>query len=332
MAAKTSAPTPKNICVVVGEDAFLRHEAEEAFRRQSKAPPPGALGAESFDFGRGGKEATDALDNLLAAARTVPMLGGRRWVHGRNLEGLPAASHPALLRYCTEPVPSCLLLLSASKLDGRLKLTQALRAQGVVVQVDPPRPRELPGWVMQRARASGVRLDGQAAAAVATRVGPNFGVLASALETLRTWAGPDQAPISPDDVDALVAPTREAHVFELTAALGRHDWPASSSLLHELLAAGESPLLVLALLTRQLRLLLAAKRWRGHARDLADAAGVRPFVAEALLQETRKFGEGQLMDAMRAAQACDVAVKTGTLAPHLALERLLIRALLQSVD
>ena len=319
------APTTKapagapQVCALVAEEAFLLAEAVADFRRVNHAPPPGDLNAERFDL------AKDTLEQLLEAVRTLPMLAPRRFVQGDNLEGLPASQHRALLAYLEAPNPRCTLLLTASKLDGRQKLTQALRAQGALVVVEVPKPRDAVGWTVRRARAAGVQLGPATAAALVARTGPNFGVVASALEVLALHAG-SSGQVDEADVAALVAPTREAHVFELTAALGRRAWPQCSRLIGELLGGGQSPLMVLAMVTRQLRLLLAAKRWHGSAGGLAEAAGVRPFVAEAAMQDARRTTERTLLHGLRAAQVCDLTLKTGTLAPHLALERLLLAA------
>ncbi|HTU57145.1 MAG TPA: hypothetical protein VMF89_01910, partial [Polyangiales bacterium] len=59
---------------------------------------------------------------IVDAARTIPMLGGQRFVLVRNLHELPEKEHERLAEYFAAPVDSCCLVLTADKLDGRGKL------------------------------------------------------------------------------------------------------------------------------------------------------------------------------------------------------------------
>jgi DNA polymerase-3 subunit delta len=261
---------------------------------------------------------------LLEAAQTLPMMAARRFVHGSHLEKLATKDHEALLGYVRSPSPTTVLVLTGDRLDGRSKLAQALRTAGVLQVLEGPKAHALPQWILQRAQNAHLRMSQAAAHQLAELVGPQLGVLAMSLEKLHLHAGPD-ATIETEDVVRVMAHTRETSIFELTGAIGRRDWAKATTRLGQLLGDGEAPLYVLTMLVREIRLLLGAKQTQGSSQAIAAALGVRPFMAERLAQDAQRFALDELVDALKGAEACDVAIKSSKLRPSLHLEKLLIQ-------
>jgi DNA polymerase-3 subunit delta len=116
---------------------------------------------------------------------------------------------------------------------------------------------------------------------------------------------------------------RQSRVFDLTDALARRDRPRALELLHELLANGESALGIVALAAFQTRALLQVKllaeRGMG-AGQIAQAAGLAPFVAEKSLPLARQFSVAQLENAHRALLEVDTALKRSRMTPEMALD------------
>jgi DNA polymerase-3 subunit delta len=276
------------------------------------------LNQDSIDLGEVG------VTPLLEAASTLPMMASYRFVHGRHLDKLAAKDHGALLSYLAAPCPSTVLVLTAAKLDQRSKLAQALKARKVLTVLEPPRGQQLPDWIMGRAKACGYAISHRAASRLAELVGAELGVLVMSLQKLALFVGANQI-IDVADVDAVVSRTQEASIFELTGAIGRRDWLTASTRLQRLLAEGEAPLRVLAMVVREIRLLLGAKELPGRAQDVAATLGVRPFVAERLQSDAKRFAAHELLGALRAAEACDAGLKSRGLKPALQLQRLLVQ-------
>ncbi len=114
-------------------------------------------------------------------------------------------------------------------------------------------------------------------------------------------------------------------MFELTGAMGRRDWAVASTRLQQLLSEGEAPLKVLTMMAREIRLLLGAKESTGRAQEVAATLGVRPFVAERLIGDAKRFAPDELLRALSDAQACDAALKSSAMKPALQLQRLLMQ-------
>ena len=112
----------------------------------------------------------------------------------------------------------------------RLRAFAALRKRGYLYVFAPLRDNALAGWLRTEARDRGIDIKPDAAAALATLAGPDLGRLSQALEQLGIYVGGERA-IAVDDVEDLVAETREHAIFELTKAIGMGDVPQSLALL-----------------------------------------------------------------------------------------------------
>lgn len=307
------------VYVLLSSEPLLLTEAITALRQRVLTHAP--------DFNRdelGGARVTGA--QIVAAANTLPMLATHRWVHVSEANKLATAEHAALIAYLAKPSASTVLCLSADKLDGRLKLGQALNRANVVFTLEPPRAAELPAWIGRRATQAGYTLHHDAATLLADLIGTELGTLLTSLDKLALYAGP-QAAITTEHVEAVIAATRISSIFELTDALGKRDWLKASGLLRNILDGGESALVVLAMLVRQLRQLLKLKELQeGGARgpDIVQALGIRPFLLEPLGQAARRYTVDELYRAVAAAGHADERLKSGRLEHGMVLEQLLL--------
>ena len=258
---------------------------------------------------------------VLRAAHTLPMLAPRRWVHLAAVHLLRAEGLQALAAYVAAPVPTTVLCLSGDRLDQRLKLAQALKKAQALVPVPTPRPHELGRWLQQRAQAEGLQLSGDAAALLVQLVGSDLDLLLQGLEKVRLYAGQDGTRLELEQVGEAVAATRMSTVFELNDAIGARTWGPASLKLRQLLQGGEAALMVLAMISRQLRQLLQLK-----AAGPADSRrlGVPSFALAGLQAQARRFSEAELVQGLHHAAAADLALKSSRLPAECIMERLLL--------
>ena len=145
------------------------------------------------------------------------------------------------------------------------------------------------------------------------------------MDKLATYAGPGQA-IDVADVEALVSQASEASIFACVDAVAQGDRRAALTSLAVLLEGGEKPERVLALVARQVRLLLQARdlSMRGEDQEaIGRALGVPPYPLRKVLDQMRLFQVETLEGMLRRVLEADVQVKTGELELRLALELLI---------
>jgi DNA polymerase-3 subunit delta len=307
------------VYVLVGAESVLVYEATTLLRRQ--ALPAAA------DFNRHELTAGETpIDRALEAARTLPMMAPRRFVHISSIEVLKAKDHAPLLAYLEQPAAHTVLCLSGSKLDQRTKLGQRAAQSGGLFVFEVPRQQELAAWIEHRARRQGFQLTFEAAQLLGDLIGVEVGSLDRAVEKVALYAGADVA-ITAEHVEAAVAPTRVHSIFELTAAIGARNLGLASSLLRNALGGGESALGVLGMITRQFRQLLQVKALgarRASNKEIAATTGIRPFLVDSLQAQARHYTTDELTFALDAALQADIRLKSSGLAPGVALDRLLI--------
>jgi DNA polymerase III subunit delta len=224
------------------------------------------------------------------------------------------------------PETTVLVVLADEQLDAAHPLLKAAQRSGRARAFAVPRGAQLDDWLARRAKTLDVHLAPDAASLLAAQIGEHPRLLANELEKLRTYVGAGGT-IRAEDVRALTPAAHESRVFDLTDALAHQDRKRALALLHELLAAGESPLGIVALTAFTTRSLLQVKALaeRGmRAPQIAQAAGMAPFVVEKSLATARRFSFAQLEAAHRMLLQVDTALKSSRMAPELALDLLVV--------
>lgn len=270
---------------------------------RDEAVPPAARGF-NYDVVEGKPKASQ----IVALAQTLPMMAKMRMVFVRDLALMPADEGEALLQYVARPNPSTVVVAITSKLDKRLKLFAQLSKKGFLHVLDAP--RQLAPWVRDEAKARGVKMEPAAVQRLVDAVGSDLSRLALAVEQLGLYAG-DRA-VTSDDVDDLIADTRERSVFELTDAIGAADRPRALAAVASLCDQRESAVGVVVMLARHVRQLSLVHHMRTSQtprNEWAGRIGVPPFVVDKLIAQARSYSPQALATATRRLAAADRALK-----------------------
>jgi len=289
------------VYVLHSEHPILVERALAAIKEA--AVPPAARGF-NYDVVDGKPSGT----RIVALCQTLPMMAAKRMVLVRDLSLLPADDAEPLVQYFAKPSPSTVLVALASKLDKRMKIFAAASKKGLLHVLEAP--RQLSPWVRAEATARGVKLDGNAVSRLIDAVGDDLSRLALAIEQLGLYAG--DRPVTGDDVDDLIADTRERSVFELTDAIGAADRPRALAAVAKLCDQRESAVGVVVMLARHIRQLslVHVMQREGVPRGaLAGRIGVPPFVVDKLLAQARSYAPRALASATEQLAIADRALK-----------------------
>lgn len=242
------------------------------------------------------------------------------------------ADRDTLLRYLAEMPESTDLALVEAEAVARnerpykelARLAEAGRAE--IVLCEAPEERDLPDWVLRRARQKGGAIERDATFDLATSIGRNLRLLDSELDKLITYRGGVGA-ISREDVRLLTPYTQEANIFDMVDAIGQQDGSKAVRLLAELQRDGAAPLYLLSMVVRQFRILVqvADQMGQGLGKDeIAKAIGLHPFPTQKAMDQCRRWRMSDLEMAYDRLLATDLAIKTGKLPDDLALDLLVV--------
>ena len=289
------------IYVLHSEHPILIERIVSAIR--DVAVPPAARGF-NYDVVEGKPSA----NRIVSLAQTLPMMAQRRMVYVRELAGLPSDEAEPLLAYLAKPNPSTVIVAVTSKLDKRIKLYSTLSKKKFLHVLEAP--RRLEPWVRAEAKEQGVLLEPPAITRLIDAIGDDLSRLALSIEQLSLYAG--KKPISSDDVDELIADTRERNVFELTDAIGAADRPRALAAVASLADQRESAVGVVIMLARHVRQmsLVHVLQATGVSRaQWAPRLGVPPFIVDKIAAQARAYSPVALATATQRLATADRALK-----------------------
>lgn len=209
---------------------------------------------------------------------------------------------------------------SAKAADKGVDLADAVTsAGGRVERIARLGLDQVPGWITARSRLTGTKLEPTAVHELASAVGSDTDRIDQELRKLATYSKGE--PVTVADVRALVTGAIETEIFDLTRAVVRRDPKVAIEKLERLLAEGNAPQQILALLLWQFRVLLFAARMNDMS-DAEKAAKAIRSSAGAIARwrgEARRVSRADVTRAYEALYATDLAIKQGRTEPETAM-------------
>ncbi len=265
------------IYLIGGDEPLQVAETTDAVRRAVREK--GFTGREVLSVEKGFN-----WDRLGSAASELSLFAEQRLIELRLPGGKPGdAGGKALRAWAENPPEECVLLIVSAKIDPsvrRSKWYQALEQRGVVVQLWPPKPNELPGWIRRRLQARGMQASQDAINLLAERVEGNLLAAAQEIEKLHLLHG--ESPLELHDITAAVADSARFNIYELVDTALSGDVPRTVRTLRGLRGEGVEPVLVLWALAREIRLL------EGMASELESGCPVEQAMRQYRIWEQRK--------------------------------------------
>jgi DNA polymerase-3 subunit delta len=228
------------------------------------------------------------------------------------------------------PETTALIFLDG-ELTDRNPFLEAVKPHATVRQFSAMKQGEVAAWIKERAQRHGVALDARAIAALAALVGNQLWTLDSEIQKLGTYAG--GAPVTEQDVRALVSFAREPSMWAMLDATIEGRPRDALDLLQRLLADGEAPQRLLVMVARQYRLLIQTKELmaqRLRAPEIAGRLKVQGFAAQKLLQQAPAYTLERLRRAYRLILDADLSIKRGQFDEETALQLLLVELAAQA--
>jgi DNA polymerase-3 subunit delta len=190
---------------------------------------------------------------------------------------------------------------------------------------EQPKQDELPQWILKRTQAKGAAISSEAAVMLAGLVGDDLRLLDLEIDKLAVYADGHQ--ITSREVGLLVSRAREMNIFDLVDCVGRRQVDRALRLLHQLQDDGAEPFYLLAMLARQVRILIQVKELRSQGlsqREATSRLKLHPYVVQKAWAQAQNFGMTQLEAAHQQLVDTDWAIKTGEIEEVLALDMLVV--------
>lgn len=302
-----------------GEERYLVDRAIEAVSAR-------VLGADSGDSFRvhrmrgnenSGREVVDAV-------RTSPMFGDAQLVLVRELDKMDEKGRDLIAEYVKAPSRKNVLVLTASKIDGRKASWKAIKKQSNEVFFQPLYRDQMASWIQRQGKRRNLTISGPAADYLAEAVGTDMSLVDGAIEKLSLLS--EDGRVGVEHAQDCVADTRERTIFELTDALSKRDLGDAMLAIRSLEEHGNDPIPLLMPIARHVRILLKIKsgQKRGlHDSQLAQFVGVHGFFLKGYLAGARRYKTAELIALHKMVFEADRTLKSSRFPGDVVIQRLL---------
>jgi len=307
------------VYLFLGREEYLLRQAIVTLREKAVA-----LEVQPFNMVVCSARDTEA-DRIIAEANTFPMMSPRRLVLVTETDQLPAEGMEAIMAYAASPQNRTVLVLVAPDLDRRTTFYRRMSDLACVVEFAKLKGQALQRWTENLLSRRGYRLGPAALSKLVDLAGADLLTLAAEVEKLILYAG-SQKQIPEAAVDLLVPASRQAGIFELTAAIGKRDQKNALRLLGNLLEAGEPSLMILTMMARHYRQVIIAKELLSEGRsqrEIGRAAQVPDFLLAEFLRQVQSLDSDAARKLYQKLARIDLSFKSSRPDERMLLEQLI---------
>ncbi len=300
--------------LLVGEDAFLRKKLRDSLIERALAPGLREMNLSRFYGGEEGAE------RAVDACLEYPCFAERRVVLFLQADKMKKKEMTLWPNYFANPQLSTILILEAEKLDGRFEWVKSAKKHGTVLEIPEPTGGEVLSWVHKCFSREGKKTTQDVMLRMVEWIGTSFSALQQAVIQLSLFVG-EVPEVKLEDVETLLVKVSEENVFALLDDLSQGRGQGGHRSLDRLLEAGEPPLRLLALLYRQIGILLALKFEGIEATQRLFR--ISPYALKKYENQVRTLGKKIHYGLLRPLAEADQELKGSPLAPTLVFKRCL---------
>jgi DNA polymerase-3 subunit delta len=322
--------------ILLGEDDFSLTRSLEEIKQGLGDQALLATNTTAFD----GQQLT--LDQLRAVCETAPFLAEKRLVIIQGLLGrfeprvkprrqkkmiAPAereGEYKSFADYLSSIPDSTVLVLIDGRIRSNNPLLKLLSARAEVRSFPILKETKLRQWIQREVAEQGASMSPQAVELLAKLVGGNLWIMTNEINKLALFAAGRR--IEEEDIKAIVSSAQEANVFAMVDAILDFKAGVAEQLLEQLLNRGASSAYLLAMLSRQVRLIVQAKELRRQRRpeaEIQSKLGLAPFPLRKTLEQAQRYPLERLKQVYLKLLQTDLSIKTGKFEGGLALNLLI---------
>ncbi len=307
------------IYLLYGEEAYLRKQYKEKLRCAMLSPDD----TMNYTYYEGkGINVNEVID----LAETLPFFAERRLIVLENTGFFKNASQE-LAEYIKEMPNTTSMIFVETEVDKRGKLYKAVQAKGRAVELGRQDENMLMRWIASNVKRENKNISENTARFFLTKVGTDMENIQRELEKLFCYTL-EKDSIEAADVEAVCTTQITNQIFDMVDAVADKKQKKALEYYYDLLALKEPPLHILALLTRQFKLLLEVKSMdqKGYGRkEIAEKTGIHPFFVGKYQTQAKTFQMQELRNIIEDSADIEESVKTGRLNDTLAVELFIVK-------
>lgn len=268
-------------------------------------------------------EGKQSMNDLSDAVSVLPVFSDRRIVVVKESTLFKGEASEKAWGSFFESLPDyiCLIFIQ-SEVDKRSALFKALKKHGVLVECNRQNVEALTKWVMKVFSSYSKQITQADAGLFVDLVEPDMTFMLLEIEKVVRYTG-EKDYVREDDILEVVTKSVKSKIFDLTDAVSQKQMSKAIRIVDELLQMKEPIQFIMAMVSRQVGILLKMKRLekkRLPPAEAAKAVGIPPFLVAKVQRQAASFTADKLKTLIKKCMETDLAVKTGRLEARTALE------------
>lgn len=231
------------------------------------------------------------------------------------------------------PDSCCLLLLYYGELGKAKKITDAIAKDGAIYEIKKAEKEELSKWIKNSFAKNGKKIGFKEMDYFISLSGymdknseKTLYDLDNEINKIAAFADAFEE-IAISHIDAIMPKNLENDIFKLINSSADKKVSDSLSIMHDLLTQGEEIFAILAMITKQIRTMVAVVELNQKGMDAKAAASrlkIHEFYAKNCLNYGRKIGMKGLIKGLNNSVSTEASVKSGKMDKRLAMEMLMM--------
>jgi DNA polymerase III subunit delta len=270
-------------------------------------------------------------------AMTLPFLGDKKVIVLLNPSFLTGETKKQkvehdldeFLTYIRQPSPDTILVVEApyEKLDKRKKIVKSLESGSQTFMLNQLSEEALFQLLKDEVQPLDAIYTKEAHERLLAVVGFNVAQLVNEVNKLALYVG-EQGEIKKEEVELLATRSLESNVFDLVNYVMKRQADLGLQLLQDLFKQKQEPIMLLALITRQVRITLQTLLYQKQGytqKEMAFRLKLHPYAVKMAAELGRTFSPDQLKQTLIWCSDTDYGMKTGREEKEVALQLLIHR-------
>ena len=264
--------------------------------------------------------------DVIAHATSFPMMNDRRVIVVKEFDQLLTddLAKNIFSMYIMRPLESTCLVLVAENPDFRTKLFTDLKKSDAVYAFNPLYDNQVPTWIANYCREMGKEADLEACHLLQAYVGNSLRSIQNELQKLFTYLN-ERIRITPEDIADVVGISRGFTIFDLQNAIGKKDLNESLRIVKRMLETGETPQMMIVMLTRYLSLLWKIQdllKRKISETEIPTILRISPYYLKNYTEAATLFSTAQIERSFNLLLEADIQLKSVSPDPYHLMEML----------
>jgi len=317
-----SSKTLKPIYLLYGEEGYLHNIVQDNikahFCNDKQSVNYEIFYGENVDFNR-----------LVNSIKILPLGTEKQIIILKHLEKLNASYAKKLdflIKSKSFQDNSVIILIFSlnKKMPTSISL-ERIKKYGSIVSLKKPRSYQIKRWANRKCQENHIEISPEALYYLQRLTDNDLGRMNNEIEKIFCYLGKNISRIKKEDIINNFFGSEEGSIFNFVDAIGERKTKLALKLLEKLEENEYHPLSLLAMISRQIKLILRVKLYYDNLEKLKGDLHLPPFVVDKLIKQSHKYKLDKLKNIFRHLLDAEKKLKTGYFNPVMVLEQLVIK-------